>query len=329
MNLFAHGPEASPNVDASYYGLFILGVLIALALDLGIFNRKPQRVSFKEALCWSTLWFFLSMAFAFFTIPGLYGPEFADAKRIEFITGYILELSLSMDNVFVIALIFTFFKVKPKYQHRVLFWGIIGALVMRGLMIGVGSAAVKRYEWILYIFGAFLLFTGLKMLFTDEDDGVEPEKNPMVKFARKIFPVHDQFVGGRFTTIIDGKKLLTPMAIVLVTVESTDVVFAVDSIPAIFAVTKDPFIVFTSNMFAILGLRSLYFVLAGAIELFHYLKYGLALVLVFIGVKMLAAHWIEESEIEIPSWGPLVVVATILFISIIASIIRSARHARN
>ena len=265
----------------------------------------------------------------FFTIPGLYGPELADAKRIEFITGYILELSLSMDNVFVIALIFTFFKVKPKYQHRVLFWGIIGALVMRGLMIGVGSAAVKRYEWILYIFGAFLLFTGLKMLFTDEDDGVEPEKNPMVKFARKIFPVHDQFVGGRFTTIIDGKKLLTPMAIVLVTVESTDVVFAVDSIPAIFAVTKDPFIVFTSNMFAILGLRSLYFVLAGAIELFHYLKYGLALVLVFIGAKMLAAHWIEESEIEIPSWGPLVVVATILFISIIASIIRSARRARN
>jgi tellurite resistance protein TerC len=304
-------------------------VLIALALDLGIFNRKPQRVSFKEALCWSTLWFSLSMAFAFFTIPGLYGPEFADAKRIEFITGYILELSLSMDNVFVIALIFTFFKVKPKYQHRVLFWGIIGALVMRGLMIGVGSAAVKRYEWILYIFGAFLLFTGLKMLFTDEDDGVEPEKNPMVKFARKIFPVHDQFVGGDFTTIIDGKKLLTPMAIVLVTVESTDVVFAVDSIPAIFAVTKDPFIVFTSNMFAILGLRSLYFVLAGAIELFHYLKYGLALVLVFIGAKMLAAHWIEESEIEIPSWGPLVVVATILFISIIASIIRSARRARN
>ena len=329
MNLFAHGLEASPNVDASYYGLFILGVLIALALDLGIFNRNPQRVSFKEALCWSTLWFSLSMAFAFFTIPGLYGPEFADAKRIEFITGYILELSLSMDNVFVIALIFTFFKVKPKYQHRVLFWGIIGALVMRGLMIGVGSAAVKRYEWILYIFGAFLLFTGLKMLFTDEDDGVEPEKNPMVKFARKFFPVHDQFVGGRFTTIIDGKKLLTPMAIVLVTVESTDVVFAVDSIPAIFAVTKDPFIVFTSNMFAILGLRSLYFVLAGAIELFHYLKYGLALVLVFIGAKMLAAHWIEESEIEIPSWGPLVVVATILFISIIASIIRSARRARN
>ena len=329
MNLFAHGLEASPNVDASYYGLFILGVLIALALDLGIFNRKPQRVSFKEALCWSTLWFSLSMAFAFLTIPGLYGPEFADAKRIEFITGYILELSLSMDNVFVIALIFTFFKVKPKYQHRVLFWGIIGALVMRGLMIGVGSAAVKRYEWILYIFGAFLLFTGLKMLFTNEDDGVDPEKNPMVKFARKIFPVHDQFVGGDFTTIIDGKKLLTPMAIVLVTVESTDVVFAVDSIPAIFAVTKDPFIVFTSNMFAILGLRSLYFVLAGAIELFHYLKYGLALVLVFIGAKMLAAHWIEESEIEIPSWGPLVVVATILFISIIASIIRSARRARN
>ena len=324
MSFFGH----ASNVNAWHFGVFILGVLFALALDLGIFNRKPQRISFKEALCWSTLWFTVSMAFAFFTIPGVYDPEIADVKRIEFITGYILELSLSMDNVFVIALIFTYFKVNPEHQHRVLFWGIIGALVMRGLMIGVGTAAVHHFEWILYLFGAFLLFTGLKMLFTDEEDGVEPEKNPLVKFARKIFPVHDRFVEGHFTTVIDGKKLLTPMAIVLVTVESTDVVFAVDSIPAIFAVTTDPFIVFTSNMFAILGLRSLYFVLANAIDYFYFLKHGLALVLAFIGAKMLAAHWIEKSEIEIPAWSPLAVVATILFISIIASIIRSVRLAK-
>jgi len=329
MSFLAQGLDAPLPVDARYYGLFIFGVLIALALDLGIFNRKPQRISFKEALCWSILWFSLSLAFAFFTIPGLYGPEFSDVKRLEFITGYILELSLSMDNVFVIALIFTFFKVKPEHQHRVLFWGFIGALVMRGIMICIGSAVVHRFEWVLYLFGAFLLFTGLKMLLSADGDGVEPEKNPLVKIARKIFPVHDQFVEGHFTTVINGKKLLTPMAIVLVTVESTDVVFAVDSIPAIFSVTTDPFIVFSSNMFAILGLRSLYFVLASAIDFFHYLKYGLALVLTFIGVKMLSVHWVEKTWGEIPPWGPLVVVVTILFLSIIASIIRSVRQARS
>lgn len=325
MSFLAYGLETSPNVDAWHYGFFILGVFIALALDLGIFNRKAQEISFREALCWSTLWFSLSMAFAFYTIPGVYGSEFADVKRIEFITGYILELSLSMDNVFVIALIFVYFKVKPEYQHRVLFWGIIGALVMRGLMIGIGAAAVHRFEWILYLFGTFLLFTGLKMLFTDDEEGVEPENNPLVKFARKIFPVSDRFVEGKFTTIINGKKMLTPMAIVLLTVESTDVVFAVDSVPAIFAVTKDPYIVFTSNMCAILGLRSLYFVLASAIGYFHYLKYGLALVLTFIGAKMLVAHLIEEKWGKIPPEGPLVVVVAILFFSIIASIIWSDR----
>ena len=329
MSLLAHPLEASLNTDVWHYGLFILGVIIALALDLGIFNRKPQKIEFKEALFWTTLWFSLSMAFAVFVIPEVYEPEFAADKRIEFITGYILELSLSMDNVFVIALIFVYFKVKPEYQHRVLFWGIIGALVMRGLMIGIGAAAVHRFEWILYLFGAFLLFTGLKMLFADEEEGVEPENNPLVKFARKIFPVHDRFVEGRFITVIDGKKLLTPMAIVLVTVESTDIVFAVDSVPAIFAVTKDPYIVFTSNMCAILGLRSLYFVLASAIDYFHYLKYGLALVLTFIGAKMLTSHWIEEKwGIKIPPEGPLVVVVTILFVSIIASIIWSDRFGK-
>ena len=328
MTIFAQGVDASPNVDPKFYGLFIAGVLIALALDLGIFNRRPQRITFREALCWSTLWFVLSLGFAFFTIPGVYGPELAAVKRVQFITGYITELSLSMDNVFVIALIFTFFKVKAEYQHRVLFWGIIGALVMRGIMIGIGAAAVHRFEWILYFFGAFLLFTGIKMLFIADEDGVEPEKNPLVKLARRIFPVHDQFDKGNFTTVINGKRLMTPMAIVLLTVESTDVVFAVDSVPAIFGVTTDPFIVFTSNMCAILGLRSLYFVLASAIDFFHYLKYGLALVLAFIGLKMLTVHWVENMWGPMPAWGPLLVIIAILFFSILASIIWSDRSVK-
>jgi tellurite resistance protein TerC len=244
-------------------------------------------------------------------------------SKLAFITGYILELALSMDNVFVIVLIFAYFKVKPIYQHRVLFWGIMGALIMRGLMIGVGAVAVAEFHWILYGFGAFLLFTGIKMLFYDDEDGVEPDKNPLVKLARKLFPVHDQFEGERFIVKIDGKRMLTPMAIVLVTIEYTDVIFAVDSIPAIFAVTTDPYIVFTSNMFAILGLRSLYFVLAGMIEVFHYLKYGLALVLAFIGAKMLAEPWLRDSDI--PAWGALVVVVAILLFSILASLL----HTKN
>jgi tellurite resistance protein TerC len=307
-----------------HYGVFVVGVLFILALDLGLFNRKAHKVGFKEALGWSTLWFMVAMAFAYFALPELYtGEKEAAEKRMEFITGYILELSLSMDNVFVIALIFTYFKVKPEFQHRVLFWGIIGALVMRGLMIGVGAAAVAKFHWILFGFGAFLLFTGIKMLFHDDDEGVDPENNPLVKLARKLFPVHDQFEGEHFIVRIDGKRMLTPMAIVLVTIEYTDVIFAVDSIPAIFAVTTDPFIVFTSNMFAILGLRSLYFVLAGMIEIFHYLKYGLALVLAFVGAKMLAEPWLKD--LNIPNWGPLVVVISILILSILASLL----HKKN
>lgn len=254
---------------------------------------------------------------------GEYSLVLQHISKLAFITGYILELALSMDNVFVIVLIFSYFKVKPIYQHRVLFWGIMGALIMRGLMIGVGAMAVAKFHWILYGFGVFLLFTGIKMLFYDDEGGVDPDKNPLVKLARKLFPVHDQFEGERFIVKIDGKRMLTPMAIVLVTIEYTDVIFAVDSIPAIFAVTTDPYIVFTSNMFAILGLRSLYFVLAGMIEVFHYLKYGLALVLAFIGAKMLAEPWIRD--FDIPAWGALVVVLIILLASILASLL----HKKN
>ena len=373
------------NIAPWNYGVFVVGVLLILSLDLGLFNRKAHKVGFKEALGWSTLWFTLAMVFAFASIPEVYDNESSgrfleldvnhngkleqeeclikhdDAgfekpdplrfnetifnqfntdgngvlnkgeyslvlqhiSKLAFITGYILELALSMDNVFVIVLIFSYFKVKPIYQHRVLFWGIMGALIMRGLMIGVGAVAVAEFHWILYGFGAFLLFTGIKMLFYDDEDGVEPDKNPLVKLARKLFPVHDRFEGERFFVKVDGKRMLTPMAIVLVTIEYTDVIFAVDSIPAIFAVTTDPYIVFTSNMFAILGLRSLYFVLAGMIEVFHYLKYGLALVLAFIGLKMLTEPWLRD--FDIPAWGALVVVVAILLFSILASLL----HKKN
>ena len=317
---------AYAGITAAHYGIFIAAVVFFLARDLGLFNRKAHKIGFMEALCWTALWFSLAMVFAFTFIPAELDSGVEKHPRMAFITGYILELSLSMDNVFVIALIFTYFRVETKYQHRVLFWGILGAIILRGLMISVGAVAVAKWEWILYVFGAFLLFTGIKMLFTDDDEGVEPENNIVVRIARRIFPVHDQFDGEHFTILRDGKRLLTPMAIVLITVESTDVVFAVDSIPAIFSVTTDPFIVFTSNMFAILGLRSLYFVLAGAIEYFHYLKYGLALVLAFIGAKMLGEHWLEQRfGGHIPHWVPLAVVGVIILVSIIASIIHKLR----
>lgn len=307
---------------------FILCVLFFLALDLGVFHRKAHVVKFKEALGWSILWVVLSMLFATALI-------FTRGKTesVEFVTGYIIELSLSMDNVFVIALIFTFFRVPPQYQHRVLFWGILGALVMRGAMILGGAALIQRFQWTLYLFGAFLVFTGIKMLLTDEE-GVEPEKNPVIRLARKIFPVSDQLHGEKFIVRINGKTLLTTLALVLIMVETTDLIFALDSIPAIFAVTTKPFIVFTSNVFAILGLRSLYFVLAGAIEYFRYLKIGLSVVLIFIGVKMLLAPhgYGEEShkwfQVEIPTGTSLLVVGGIIATSVLLSVTATRREQR-
>jgi tellurite resistance protein TerC len=269
-------------------------------------------VRFKEAIGWTITWASLAVLFGLALIPWR-GKE--DAT--EFLTGYVIELSLSMDNVFVIAMIFSYFRVPPQYQHRVLFWGIMGALVMRGVMIGAGTALVARFHWTLYLFGAFLVYSGIKMLFVS-DEGVSPEKNPVLKLVRRLWPVANEFHGHHFTVLQHGRRVLTPLALALVMVETADLIFALDSIPAIFAVTTKPFIVFTSNVFAILGLRSLYFVLAGAIAYFSCLKYGLSLVLVFIGAKMLLMNWIK-----IPTLLALGIVAAIITGSILISLVRA------
>ena len=295
---------------------FILVVLILLSLDLGVFHRHAHVVTFKEALCWTLIWFALSLGFCASLIR-LRNRE----EALEFFTGYIIELSLSMDNVFVIALIFAYFVVPLEFQHRVLFWGILGALVMRGAMIGLGAALIDRFDWVLYFLGGILLFTGFRMLFVGEKPP-DPEKNIVVRLARKFFPVTTEFQGQNFFAVAGGRTALTPLALVLLMVETTDLVFAVDSIPAIFAVTKKPFIVFTSNVCAILGLRSLYFVLAGAIGFFRYLKVGLSLVLCFIGTKMLLGIW----DIDIPITISLAVVASVILTSILFSVIVERRE---
>jgi len=303
--------------------VFSGAVLVFLALDLGVFHRKPRAVAFGEALMWTTIWFSMAMAFAFWLAPVMIGEQWKDSHRTLFITGYVVELSLSMDNVFVIALIFTYFRVPLEYQHRVLFWGILGALVMRGVMILSGAELIERFHWIMYVFGAFLLFTGIKMLFAGDEE-VEPEKNIVIRLARKIYPVTTEYDGQHFFTLLNGRRALTPLALCLIMVETTDLIFAVDSIPAIFGITTEAFIVFTSNVFAILGLRSLYFVLVGLLRHFRYLKHGMALVLVFIGFKMLVVLW--EGH---PAWlnfegnhdAVLGIIGAILGLSIVASVL--------
>ncbi len=301
---------ALAEITPLHWSGFIAVILVFLALDLGVFHRKAHVINFKEALCWTFVWFAVAMLFAG-------GLSFWRTKEesLEFITGYIIELSLSMDNVFIIALIFAYFRVPLAHQHRVLFWGILGALLMRGVMIGIGAALVRRFDWMLYVFGGFLVITGIKMVLSN-DDGVHPEKNLVIRIARKLFPISPHFEDHKFFTRFDGKFAMTPLALVLLMVETTDLIFAVDSIPAIFAVTQKPFIVFTSNVFAILGLRSLYFVLANAIGYFRFLKVGLSIVLVFIGGKMLLAPWWH-----IPTGASLLVVASIIVISMIVSIL--------
>ena len=304
---------------------FVCCVVIFLALDLGLFHRRAHIVSFREALAWSAVWFALAMLFA-----SALKPLRGDKESLEFITGYLIELSLSMDNVFVIALIFAYFKVPSEHQHRVLFWGILGALVMRGFMILVGAALIMLLHWVLYVLGAFILYTGVKMLLVKTE--VSPEKNRVIRWVRKVYPVTPHLDGQKFVTRWNGARALTPLALVLLMVETSDLVFALDSIPAIFAVTRDPFIVFTSNVFAILGLRSMYFVLAGAIGYFRYLKVGLSVVLIFIGVKMLLdPHegmqplWFQ---VEIPISVSLLVVAAIILSSILLSVAVAYRETK-
>jgi tellurite resistance protein TerC len=304
---------------------FIICVLIFLALDLGVFHRGSHVVKFKEALAWTALWFSLAVIFAV-AMAHWRGRE----EAVQFATGYLIELSLSLDNILVIALIFSAFNVPQRYQHRVLFWGILGALVMRGAMIAVGAALIREFEWILYVFGIFLVFTGVKMLFSRQQ-AIEPEKNFVLRLARKLFPVTPHLDGEKFFTRMNSRFALTPLALVLLLVEATDLIFAVDSVPAVFSITKNAFIVFTSNVFAILGLRSLYFLLAGALGLFRYLKAGLSIVLVFVGAKMLldpheqTPQWFQVS---ISTGISLFVVAAILSIAIALSIIAAQREKK-
>ncbi len=312
------------------WAAFVLCILFFLALDLGVFHRRAHVVRFREALAWTCLWFGLAMAFGFWLAPALV-EQWGHEETMEFVTGYIVELSLSMDNVFVMALLFAYFRVPTAYQHRVLFWGILGALVMRGVMIATGAALVQRFQWTLYVFGAFLLFTGAKVLFVG-DEGVHPDKNWVLRLARRLCRVSDDFAGARFTTRWNGRRALTPLALVLLLVETTDLVFALDSIPAIFGVTTRPFIVFTSNVFAILGLRSLYFVLAAAIEYFRHLKTGLALVLGFIGIKMLLDPHGREPlwfQVEIPTGLSWAIVAAIIGAAIAGSVVAQWREKRH
>lgn len=309
---------------------FNLFVLALLAIDLGVFHREAHEVSLREAAIWSVVWISLALLFNL----GLYlfwdtimpnSSLSASDAGLAFLTGYLIEKALSVDNIFVFVLIFSYFAVPAKYQHRVLFWGILGALIMRGTMILAGAALIKQFHWIIWIFGAFLIFTGIRMA-TAQDEQIEPEKNPVVRLFRRFMPISDRYDGQKFFTRQNGVLMATPLLLVLVMVETTDLIFAIDSIPAIFAVTQDPFIVYTSNVCAILGLRALYFVLAGVVHLFHYLKLGLSVVLAFVGVKMLLPD-LSEAIVgvswKIPTGVSLGVVATIIAVSIIASLVRA------
>ena len=290
------------------FNAFVLGML---ALDLLVFHRKAHQVSLREAFTWSVIWISLALVFNL-GIYYLWGSE----KALEFLAGYLIEKSLSVDNIFVFIMIFSYFAVPPMYQHRILFWGILGALIMRAIFIAAGAALLTAFHWIIYIFGAFLIFTGIKMFFAG-DEKIEPEKNPAVALLRRWMPITKDFEGQRFFVHRDGRRWATPLFVVLLVIETTDVIFAVDSIPAIFAITLDPFIVYTSNIFAILGLRALYFLLAGILDMFRYLKIGLAIVLCFVGFKMMIVDFYK-----IPIGVSLGVVAGILTVSILVSLVK-------
>jgi tellurite resistance protein TerC len=298
-----------------FWILFNLFVIAMLALDLGVFHRGGHVVKVREAMLWSVAW--IGMAAAFAVLVFFWHGR---TTALEFVTGYVIELSLSVDNLFVFLLIFRFFKVSSEHQHRVLFWGILGALIMRAVFILVGVGLISRFAWVTYIFGLLLLFSGIK-LFLQEESEIHPEKNPILKLVRKLVPVTEDYEGGKFF-VRRPQLYATPLFVVLMVVETTDVAFAVDSIPAVLAITLNAFIVYTSNVFAIMGLRSMYFALAGLMEMFRYLHYGLSLVLSFIGVKMLIAHYYE-----IPTHYALAAVGGILLISVLASVIHPAKKA--
>jgi len=302
--------EFSPFVWAG----FVVFVRAMLALDLGVFNRKSHAITMKEAGIWTAVW--ISLALVFNVVIYFWQGQ---TPALEFLTGYLIEKALSVDNLFVFALIFTMFAVPAKFQHRVLFWGVLGALIMRAVFIGAGAALLDRFHWLIYVMGAFLVFTGIKLAVQKHTE-IHPERNPLVRFFSKIMPVTSDYHGERFFVRLNGVLSATPLFLVLLIVESTDVVFAVDSIPAIFAVTQDPFLVYTSNVFAILGLRSLYFLLAGALDKFHYLKLALAVILSFVGVKMLIS-----SIYKIPVAVSLGVIVGLLAVSIVTSLIRAGR----
>ena len=288
---------------------FNIFILLMLALDLFVFNRKAHRISVKEATIWSAVWISLALLFDLFILI-----RFGKVKALEFITGYVIEKSLSIDNIFVFILIFSFFSVRDKYQHKVLFWGVLGAIVMRALFIITGIALIQRFHWIVLIFGGFLLFTGIKMLF-HRDIKVDPGKNLIFRAFRKLLPVSETMHRDKFFVRLHGKLYVTPLFLVLIVIESSDLIFAVDSIPAILAISHDTFIVYTSNIFAILGLRSLYFAVAGIMRLFRHLKTGLAVILTYVGIKMLLAYF----DLNIPVFISLMVISLILLVSILAS----------
>jgi tellurite resistance protein TerC len=318
--------------------LFILGLL---ALDLGVFHRKAHVVSVREALTWTCIWVTLALAFSGFVYAGYehhwFGlglmPDPVDghinngsSAFLKFLTGYVVEESLSVDNVFVIAMLFQYFGVPRVYQHRVLFWGILGAVVMRGAMIAIGAQLVATFGWILYVFGGVLIMTAIRMAFFTGDE-MDPAQNVLVRLVRRFFPITDQYHEERFFIRMDSRIVLTPLALALIMVETTDLIFAVDSIPAIFAITADPFLVFTSNVFAILGLRSLYFALAGALHALRYMKHALAAVLVTVGVKMIAHQPLEEMLGEHFNLYLLAVVLSILAVGVIASVLHRTGNA--
>lgn len=304
----------TPAMWAGFLGL----VLALLALDLGVFHRSAHAVGIKEAAIWSVVWVGVSLAF-----NGLVYYWFGPDRALEFTTGYLLEKALAVDNIFVFVAVFSYFAVPATLQHRVLFWGILGALVMRGGFIGIGAVLISRFHWVLYIFGVLLVITAFKMMFGSTEE-IHPERNPVLKLFRRFVPVTSEFHGPKFTVLKDGKRYATPLLVVLTLIEVSDVIFAVDSIPAIFAVTTDPFIVFTSNIFAILGLRSMYFLLAGVIEKFHYLQQGLAIVLLFVGVKMLIVDFYK-----IPIAASLGVVAALIGGSVALSLLKPKAKAES